>query len=181
MLTAAALQAGGQTVTVLDTDPQGSAHTWAAYVEQTGVPLKFSVIQSGVNFPKQAPAHSDWVIVDTPPGNQQIIDAALEWADLVVLPTRPGALDLVQLTPVLDQAAKVNTPAAVLMVQTRAGVKETDEIREALRDNQVVLLDAQIPLRARTSRLAMVHPSTRDLAASGYQDVATELKEAFNE
>ncbi len=179
MLTAAALQADGQSVTVLDTDPQGSAATWADYVGHQAMPLKFAVAQSGTNFAKQVPAGSDWVIVDTPPGNPDIIREALKWADLVVLPTRPGALDLLQLTPVLDEATKVGTPAAVLLVQTRAGVKETDDALEALRDNGVVLLSTQIPLRARTSRLALVHPSARDLIASGYQDVATELKEAF--
>ena len=41
MLTAAALQAGGANVCVLDTDPQGSAAAWADHVEQNAVPLKF--------------------------------------------------------------------------------------------------------------------------------------------
>ena len=119
------------------------------------------------------------MILDTPPGNPDIIRAALKWADLAVLPTRPGALDLIQLIPVLDESERSSTPAAVLLVQTRAGVKETDEIKEILADRQVMVIETQIPLRARTSRLAMAHPGARDLLASGYQDIANELKEAF--
>lgn len=42
-----------------------------------------------------------------------------------------------------------------------------------------MVIETQIPLRARTSRLAMAHPGARDLLASGYQDIANELKEAF--
>ena len=179
MLTAAALQAGGANVCVLDTDPQGSAAAWADHVEQNAVPLKFPVIPSGLNFSKQIPSDSEWVILDTPPGNPDIIRAALKWADLAVLPTRPGALDLIQLIPVLDESERSSTPAAVLLVQTRAGVKETDEIKEILADRQVMVIETQIPLRARTSRLAMAHPGARDLLASGYQDIANELKEAF--
>ena len=76
MLTAAALQAGGANVCVLDTDPQGSATAWAAYVDETGVPLRFPVIPSGLNFPKQIPPGNDWIILDTPPGNPDIIQAA---------------------------------------------------------------------------------------------------------
>jgi chromosome partitioning protein len=143
------------------------------------VPLKFPVIPSGLNFSKQIPPDSEWVILDTPPGNPDIIRAALKWADLAVLPTRPGALDLIQLIPVLDESERSSTPAAVLLVQTRAGVKETDEIKEILADRQVMVIETQIPLRARTSRLAMAHPGARDLLASGYQDIANELKEAF--
>ena len=180
MLTAAALQALGQTVTVLDTDPQGSAQTWAAYVEETGMPLKFPVTQAGSDFTERE-VNSEWVIVDTPPGSQQVIDAALKWADLVILPTRPGALDMLQLTPVLRDASRLGPPAAVLLTQTRAGVKETIDVEDALREEGITLLTPQIPLRARTSRLAMVHPSARDLIASGYQDVADELKEAFSD
>lgn len=179
MLTAAALQAGGANVCVLDTDPQGSATAWAAYVDETGVPLRFPVIPSGLNFPKQIPPGNDWIILDTPPGNPDIIQAALKWADLAVLPTRPGALDAVQLAPLLDEAERAGAPASVLLVQTRAGVKETGEIREALADRDVLVIETEIPLRARTSRLAMTHPSARDLIASGYQAIADELKEAF--
>ena len=177
MLVAAALVAVGESVSVVDTDPQASALMWAEFVAKAGPPLPFEVISGGADFAKRVRTQTDWVLLDTPPGNEVIIREAIRWADLVVLPTRPGALDLLQLNPALEAAQ--GTPAAVLLVQVRSGVKETGETLEALRDVGAVVLDAQIPMRARTARLALVRPSVRDLESSRYQAVANEIREAL--
>ena len=179
MLTAAALQTLGDTVAVIDTDPQASAALWAHHANQHPHNVPIPVVKAGLNFAHMAPSDTDWLLLDTPPGNPEIIRAALKWADLVIAPTRPGALDLVQLASILHEAQQEGTPAAVLLVQTRSGVKETSDTQDALEDNQTVVFQTQIPLRAATSRLALTNPSGADVKASGYLDVAQELKEAL--
>lgn len=181
MLTASALVATGEVVTLIDTDPQASAYEAANRIEENSVPLPYPVKTAGVDFAKRSVKNADWVILDTPPGDQRIIDTALRWADIALLPTRPGVFDLVQTVPLLNLAKQVGTPAAVLLTQVRPQVKETLETKEALEEHGALVLGTDIPLLARTSRLTEIHPSIRDLEASGYSAVAQELKEAFGE
>ena len=181
MLTAAALASTNEPVAVVDTDPQESARAWARTAQESVMPLPFPVIAGGLDFAKRVPTDVEWAVLDTPPGDQKIIQAAAKWADLIILPTRPGALEMLQLGPVLDLARTTNTPAAVLVTQARAGVKENEETAEALSDAGAFVFDAQIPMRARTARLPLVHPSIRDLEASGYMDIAKEIIGAFSE
>ena len=181
VLLAASLHSLGEEAVVLDADPQASALAWAEYATEHGTPLPFSVIPTGMEFPRKTPKDEQFVFLDTPPGDAEMIRAALKWADLAILPTRPGAFDLLQLTPVLNAAEEIGTPAIVLIVQARAGVKETDQIQEALADSHVATFQTQIPLRAATSRLALNNPTAAELKASGYAEVAQEIKEAFSE
>lgn len=181
MLTASALVALGEKVALIDTDPQASAYEAANRIKEVGVPLPYAVTTSGTDFTKRSTKHADWIILDTPPGDERIIKAALEWADLALVVTRPGMFDLVQTVPVLDLAKQMGTPAAVLLTQVRPQVKETIETKETLEDRGALVLGTSIPLLARTARLTELHPSVRDLENSGYGAVAQELKEAFGE
>ena len=175
VLVACALAEHGKTA-LIDSDPQRSATAWHAFATETGSPLPLALVDS---LRTPLPEDLEWVVLDTPPGDEQLIRNALDWADLAVLPTRPGLLELLQLTPLLDLAASFGTSAAVLLTQTRAGVRETVEAYEGLTSRGVALFDTQVPLRAATSRLAGRAPTSAELQFTAYADVAQEIKEAF--
>lgn len=176
VLVACALAAYGKTA-LIDEDPQRSATAWHSFAADSGNPLPLVTVGHSLSAP--LPTDVEWVVLDTPPGDEQVIRNALQWADLAVLPTRPGLLELLQLTPLLDLAGSFDTSAAVLLTQTRAGVRETVEAYEGLASRGVALFETQVPLRAATSRLAGRAPTSADLQFTAYADVAKEIKEAF--
>lgn len=92
---AAAAQGAGEVALVVDTDPQATASQWAAW-RQDRPP---EVIDS----PPPRLAHkvaaavaqgATFVVIDTPPHADSAARAAVEVADLVLIPCRPSAFDL---------------------------------------------------------------------------------------
>ena len=91
--TAEALARLGHTVTVRDADPSGAATLWAHKALSAGRPLPFGV--EVVNrFTVAAPAEEEWVLIDTPPLQTDLVEAAVDAADLVLLVTTTGPIDL---------------------------------------------------------------------------------------
>lgn len=82
--TAEALTRLGRTVTVRDADPSGAATLWAHKAESAGRPLPFPV--EVVNrFTVAAPAEEEWVLIDTPPLQTDLVEAAVDAADRWIL------------------------------------------------------------------------------------------------
>src|SRR5665213_1322403 len=106
---AAELAAMGRTVAALDADPQ---HSLAAWAEQGGGMLSECVEKVSGSLDelrgkvRAAQKTRDIVVVDTPPGIQQITYQAMLLADLVLLPCGPSPLDLFPLKEALGLALK---------------------------------------------------------------------------
>ena len=117
ILLAHALSAHGS-VELRDADPQGSATEWAERAKDAGTPLPFDVAianQRSLGWP----ARSDWVVIDTPPGHAQIVDAAITAADFVIIPSAPTGLDIDRMWATLEIAQR--TPHAVLLTRVGTG------------------------------------------------------------
>jgi len=106
---AAEFAAMGRTVAALDADPQ---HSLAAWAEQGGGMLSECVEKVSGSLDelrgkvRAAQKTRDIVVVDTPPGIQQITYQAMLLADLVLLPCGPSPLDLFPLKEALGLALK---------------------------------------------------------------------------
>jgi chromosome partitioning protein len=107
---AAELDAMGQTVAVLDADPQHSLAAWAAQGEgmlsrcvQKVEPGDTEDLRSKV---RKAQKEVEIVLVDTPPGMPEIAFQAALVADLMLLPCGPSPLDLFPLKDALNIALK---------------------------------------------------------------------------
>ena len=99
--TAEALARLGHTVTVRDADPSGAATLWAHKALSAGRPLPFGV--EVVNrFTVAAPAEEEWVLIDTPPLQTDLVEAAVDAADLVLLVTTTGPIDLERMLETLS-------------------------------------------------------------------------------
>jgi len=99
-----------KTIAVLDADPQHSLVAWAEQGE--GVLSKCvekvgrSTAEVMRNKVRAAEETADIVIIDTPPGMQDIAYHAMLVADLVLLPCGPSPLDLFPLKEALGLALK---------------------------------------------------------------------------
>jgi chromosome partitioning protein len=107
---AAEFAALGQTVVALDADPQHSLAAWAQQGEGILSQCVEKVPRGSADElrakVRTAQKTADIVLVDTPPGMQDVAYQAMLLADLVLLPCGPSPLDLFPLKEALGLALK---------------------------------------------------------------------------
>ena len=165
-------------VRVKDADPQGSASSWAECTLSNADPLGFPVepankatLQHLVAGPEEV------VIIDTPPGNGDIITAAIRAADLVIIPTDTSGLDMARTWETHDAAA--GTPRVVLLSKAEPNTSLFKEGRDLLaNDSQTQLVDHVIPKRQVIKRAYGCTPEPETIAF--FADVADELLEMMS-
>jgi len=88
----------GDTVVVIDADPQGSALDWSQRRSQTGLPRLFGVVglaRETLHLEAPEIARSvDHVVIDGPPRVTALARSALLAADLVLIPVQPSPYDV---------------------------------------------------------------------------------------
>lgn len=80
-------------VELRDSDPQGSASEWVGRAEDAGttIPFRFTVANQRT---LGRSSDAQWVVIDTPPGDASTMDAAIETADFVIIPTATTGVDV---------------------------------------------------------------------------------------
>jgi chromosome partitioning protein len=126
----AAVAGGGKrTVTLVDSDPQGSAADWLEH----GADEVFETIDV-VEAPTERllvkvldRVDDDSVtVVDTPPGHERLLAKALERADAVVIPTRVGGVETARVEAVLDMVPK-QLPVGLVFSSARTFTRDYQE------------------------------------------------------
>jgi chromosome partitioning protein len=108
---AAVLSTSRRRVVVLDLDKGADAAKW----QDRGGKLQFAVIRADgkkgewslEKSIEKVAAKADLLILDTPPADMQVIEQAVEAADLVLIPTGPSALDLMATVEVVNKSLKM--------------------------------------------------------------------------
>ncbi|MDV2982481.1 UNVERIFIED_CONTAM: ParA family protein [Actinomycetes bacterium ARC8] len=174
---ACALIVLGFTVELWDTDMQGSATEWAEDAQEAGTPLPFPVEIVNIAKLKRLAGKSttDFVIIDTPPGDPATIDAAIKIADVVIMPTEPAVMDLRRLV-----ATNANLPTDTARI---ALFTKVNEQTVALRDSLEFLEDSDLALfstRIKHRQAFKTIPGEVPTDLMGYEEVAKELMEALS-
>lgn len=172
MYLATAYTQQGKSVEVWDADPQGSATDWAYGSEDNGQPLPFPVTSVNYRELKRKTSSADIVIIDTPPGDSQILDSASSRVDVLVIPTKPAVLDMTRVWATVD-AIPVDLPAIVLMTHVNPRTVSYQQALEALAEGEIAVFDTPIKNLETIKNGANTVP--KDLA--GYDLVAQELNE----
>lgn len=173
-LASAAAKAGWH-ARVIDADPQGSASSWADRAAALGMPLPVTVTaMTATELRGLTTSADELVVIDTPPGTAAAIDAAIDVADLVIIPTGPRAADIDRVFPTLDITA--HRPTTVLLTLVDMRTVESVEIPQALRDAAVPVLGNIVRDRTAVER-AFGRPIPRYLG--DYGDVFDELVAAM--
>ena len=122
-LAAVAGQRGRGPVVLVDADPQGSTAEWYDTDPFDGVEL---VEGPSVRTVGKAMNQEDGiVVVDTPPGEGTVVQAALGRADAVVIPTRAGGIEPNRVMSTLAMTPR-NVPAGVVICSARLGTNDLD-------------------------------------------------------
>ncbi|MEH3121853.1 MAG: AAA family ATPase [Sphingomonas phyllosphaerae] len=112
---AAAAQDAGAVSLIIDTDPQATASQWAAWrqdappevIDSPPPRLAAKVRQAGEQGAKV-------IVIDTPPHADSAARAAVEVADLVLIPCRPSAFDLAAIQTSAKLVQLLRKPAFVV-------------------------------------------------------------------
>lgn len=134
---------------LVDADPQGSAGRW--YQLAGGLPCE--VKGWGRDLERHlAGLAQDFthVVIDTPPGHEEIVRMAARFAEMIVIPVEPLTMDLDRITPTIEllaEAASVNNPdVQVLLTRVRSGTRSAKMARDLLESRGLPVLRTEIPM-----------------------------------
>jgi chromosome partitioning protein len=122
-LAAAAVARGHDPVVLVDADRQASSAVWLEErplegVEAVEAPSERTVLR--------AMRGDGVVIVDTPPGDERLVQSALAEADAVLIPTRAGGVEFSRVTYTLGMTP-ARTPRGIVITAARLGTRDHDE------------------------------------------------------
>ncbi len=122
-LAAIALERGFGPVVVVDADRQASSAEWLEARPVEGIDLQEAPSERTVA--RAMERHEGLAVVDTPPGDERIVRAALERADAVVIPTRAGGVEFSRVVATLELVPE-GTPHGVVVCAARLGTHDLD-------------------------------------------------------
>ncbi len=168
-LAAAAVQRIRGPVILVDADPQGSTAEWYDADPLVGVEL---IEGPSVRTVTKAMSQGEGlVVVDTPPGEGSVVQAALGRADAVVIPTRAGGIEPNRVLATLSMTPR-NVPAGVVICSARLGTNDLEATIAWWTELQVPVWGI-VP-----ERVAIASGPSATLSAEGLEHYGTVLKKA---
>lgn len=154
---AVAAEQDGKSVALFDLDPQASACFWADRRKSGGKGETPAV--RDVNFIRlphyleaMRSGGADLVILDCPPQQRDIADAALSVADFILIPTRAEALDIRAMTQTVRLAQQMGKRPTVVLTFCPPTGAEIEQAREVVAQLGADLAPVDIHLRKAFSR-----------------------------
>lgn len=123
-LVAAAAERGREPVLLVDSDRQASSAEWLEERPIEGVELVEAPSERTVG--RAMERHQGLAVVDTPPGDERIVRAAIERADAVVIPTRAGGVEFTRVVATVAMLPR-STPRGVVICAARLGTNDLAE------------------------------------------------------
>ena len=112
---AAAAQEAGRVALVVDTDPQATASQWAAWrQDQPPEVIDSPPPRLAAKVAQAREQGAGVIVIDTPPHADSAARAAVEVADLVLIPCRPSAFDLSAIQTTAKLVQLLRKPAFVV-------------------------------------------------------------------
>ena len=133
-LSAAAVERGWDPVTLIDADRQASSAEWLEESPIAGVDLIEAPSERTVA--RAMSGDTGLSVVDTPPGDERIVRAALDRADAVVIPTRAGGVEYSRVVATLEMIGS-RTPHGVVICAARLGTNDLDAAVQWWTENQI--------------------------------------------
>ncbi|MEZ9525734.1 ParA family partition ATPase [Enterovibrio norvegicus] len=146
--TASQLHADGESVLLVDLDPQGSATDWSAAQTDENT---FPVIQMGKNLVRdlrRVATGFDWVIIDGAPQVAEMAAIAMKASDVVLIPCQPSPFDvwacgdLVDVIKVRQEVTDGKPKAAFVVSMAIKNTRLSSEVKDALAEYDLPVFDA---------------------------------------
>ena len=115
-----------RTATLVDADPQASSAEWIEDSPDDALE-RVEVVEAPtdrlLNKALNAIGDDEVAVVDTPPGNERLLAKAMEWATVVLVPTRVGGVETTRAEAVLDLVPK-RVPAGLVICSARTFTRD---------------------------------------------------------
>lgn len=176
---AVAAEAAGHVSVVVDLDPQSSASGWSESRKREGPTVVIAhAPRLGSILNAAARNGANLALLDTAPHSQADALVAAQAADLILIPCRPGILDLRAIGATVQIARLANKPAAVVLNAVPPNARSlAQEAEEAVRGYGVEVAPVRL-----TQRAAFSHALTAGMTAPEYEPVgkaALELQHLY--
>src|SRR5947209_6415917 len=123
-LAAVAVARGYDPVLLIDADRQASSAEWLEERPIEGV----TVVEAPSErmLVRAMSRHEGIGIVDTPPGDERLVQSAINAADAVVIPTRAGGVEFPRVAATLEMIP-AGTPRGIVISAARLGTNDLEE------------------------------------------------------
>jgi chromosome partitioning protein len=149
---------------LIDIDPQASAKSWHDNRHDKSPPVISAQASRLSELIETAKKHgAALVIIDTPPHSETASLAAARAADLILIPCRPGILDIRAISTSADLAALSKTPAIAVLTACPHRGSLPDEATTAIKTYGLPVAPVRI-----THRSAFIHSLTASQAVLEY-------------
>lgn len=105
----------GRPTLLIDSDPQGSLALWHRVRRSRDLPLHVGTKHLAATLAKARRAGAEWVLIDTPPNAEAPVAEVVWYADLVVIPMRPGLFDVDAVRATIQMCRELKKPYAVVI------------------------------------------------------------------
>ena len=123
-LAAAAVARGYDPVLLSDADRQASSAEWLEERPIEGVTVVEAPSERTLT--RAMSKHDGIGIVDTPPGDERLVQAAVNAADAVIIPTRAGGVEFARVAVTLEMIPD-RTPRGIVIAAARLGTNDLEE------------------------------------------------------
>jgi chromosome partitioning protein len=123
-LAAAAVERGYDPVLLIDADRQASSAEWLEERPLEGVAVVEAPSERTLT--RAMGKHDGMGVVDTPPGDERLVQAAINSADAVVIPTRAGGVEFARVAVTLGMIPAA-TPRGIVISSARLGTNDLEE------------------------------------------------------
>ncbi len=187
---ARAFQLSGNSVLLIDSDPQGSASDWGAARDDQPVPV-VAINRPTIERDIKAISHGkDWIIIDGAPQVHDLAISAIKAADLVIIPVQPSPYDVWATSELVEQVkARIEITdgklkATFLISRAFKKTKIGRDVRDVLMGYGLPIMDAMTHQRVIYPTSAATGHTVFDedpncAAAKEMNDIAKEIVEIF--
>ncbi len=123
-LSAAAVAGGYDPVLLIDADRQASSAEWLEERPTDGVTMVEAPSERTLT--RAMGSHDGLGVVDTPPGDERLVQSAINSADAVVIPTRAGGVEFSRVAVTLGMIPN-KTPRGIVICAARLGTNDLEE------------------------------------------------------
>jgi chromosome partitioning protein len=123
-LAAVAVAKGHDPVLLIDADRQASSAEWLEERPIEGVELVEAPSERMLI--RAMGKHDGLAIIDTPPGDERLVQSAINAADAVIIPTRAGGVEYPRVAVTLGMIP-ARTPRGILIAAARLGTNDLQE------------------------------------------------------
>ena len=181
---ATCLQQKGNSVLLVDSDPQGSSRDWAAMRESGDLP-GIGIDRPTLERDLKSLAKKDFVVIDGAPQTADLAISAIKVSNFILIPVQPSPYDIWATSDLVDlvkqriEITDGKLKAAFVINRAIKGTKIGAEIRKALEEYDLPVLESVIFQRVSYPSSASMGKTVTELEPSS--DGAKEIISLTNE